>query len=120
VLSITSLSPHRVPDFLGASQSRLRALSIMEEIDILETEIRSWARFGYALREDNRILFHQMLDKCRKSEYFECVDAKGEGFTAESLFLILVLEQQKMINKLLERLVDKVNTGKNVSKPLST
>lgn len=64
-----------------------------EEIDILETEIESWARFEYALREDNRILFHQMLDKYQKSEYFECVNAKDENFTAESLFLILINEQ---------------------------
>ena len=74
-----------------------------EEMDILKREIELWARFGYALREDNRILFHQMLDKCRKSEYFECVNAKGDNYSAESLFLILILEQQKMINELLER-----------------
>ena len=83
-------------------------------MDTLETEIESWDRFGYALREDNRVLFRHMLDKCRKSEYFECVDAKGEGFTAESLILILIFEQQKMINKLLERLEDTTNVGKNV------
>ena len=75
-----------------------------EEMDILKTEIESWARFGYALREDNRILFHQMLDKCRKSEYFECVNAKGKNFCAESLFLILIFEQQKMISKLVKHL----------------
>jgi hypothetical protein len=74
-----------------------------QETDTLKTEVESWARFGYALREDNRILFHQMLDKCQKSEYLECVNAKGENFSAESLFLILIFEQQKMINELLER-----------------
>ena len=77
-------------------------LSLMTQKN-LETEIESWARFGYALREENRILFHQMLDKCRKTEYSECVNTKGENFTAESLFLILILEQQKMIRELLGR-----------------
>ncbi len=83
-----------------------------EKMDTLKTEIESWTRFGYALREDNGVLFRQMLDKCRKSEYLECVNAKGGNFT-ESLFLILILEQQKMINKLFERLGDKANAGKN-------
>ena len=91
-----------------------------EERDILETEIRSWDRFGYALREGNRVLFQEMLGKCRKSKYFECVNAKGENFTAESLFLILILEQQRMINGLIKTLCDKTNAGKNVPKSSST
>lgn len=82
-----------------------------EEMDTLESEIKSWSRFGYALREENRILFHEMLDKCRKSEYFECVNAKGENFSAESLFLILIFEQQKMIIELIKILSDKANPG---------
>jgi hypothetical protein len=31
---------------------------------------------------------------------------KGENFSAESLFLILILEQQKMINELIVKLRD--------------
>ena len=81
--------------------------TLEEEMDTLKTEIESWSRFGYSLREENRILFHQMLDKCRKSKYFKCVNAKGENYSAESLFLILILEQQKMINDLLERALAK-------------
>jgi hypothetical protein len=50
-----------------------------------------------------------MLDKCRKSEYFDGVNAKGEGFTAESLFLILILEQQKMINELIKTLSEEID-----------
>jgi hypothetical protein len=42
-----------------------------------------------------------MLDKCRKNEYLDCVKSKGENFSAESLFLILILEQQKMIKELI-------------------
>src|SRR3989442_15820208 len=37
-------------------------------------------------------------------EYIDCVSAKGENSSAESLFLILVLEQQKMINELIVKL----------------
>jgi hypothetical protein len=75
--------------------------------DILTNEIESWGRFGYALREENRVLFHEMLNGCRKSEYVSCVQAKGENFSAEALFLILILEQQKMINELIVKLSDK-------------
>jgi hypothetical protein len=34
------------------------------------------------------------------------VKAKGENFSAEALFLILILEQQKMINGLIAKLSD--------------
>jgi hypothetical protein len=72
-------------------------------------EIESWGRFGYALREENRLLFRKMLNRCRKSEYVSCVKAKGEIFAAEALFLLLILEQQKMIDKLIFKLSDMKN-----------
>jgi hypothetical protein len=46
--------------------------------DILTKEIESWGRYEYALREENRVLFHEMLNRCRKSEYVSCVNAKGD------------------------------------------
>lgn len=74
--------------------------------DILTKEIESWGLFEYALREENRLLFRKMLCRCRKSEYVSCVKAKGENFSAEALFLILIFEQQKMINELIAKLND--------------
>ena len=71
---------------------------------ILTKEIESWGRFGYALREENRLLFRKMLNRCRKSEYVSCVKVRGENFSAEALFLFLILEQQKMINELIAKL----------------
>jgi hypothetical protein len=39
------------------------------EKDILDKEIESWnEHFGYALREENRILFNQMLSECLSDE----------------------------------------------------
>jgi hypothetical protein len=55
-----------------------------EEIkDTLDKEIESWnEHFGYALREENRILFNQMLSEClNEEEYAKAVNAKGEYFT---------------------------------------
>jgi uncharacterized membrane protein len=74
--------------------------------DILTEEIESWGRFEYALREENRRLFRKMLSLCRKSDYVSCVKAKGENFSAEALFLLLILEQQKIIDKLIVKLRD--------------
>jgi hypothetical protein len=45
-----------------------------------------------------------MLNRCRKSEYVSCVKVRGENFSAEALFLFLILEQQKMINELIAKL----------------
>jgi hypothetical protein len=72
--------------------------------DILTKEIGSWTGFEYALREESRILFDEMLNKCRKREYIDCLNAKGENLSAEALFLILIFEQQKMITELMAKL----------------
>ncbi len=78
--------------------------------DILTKEIGSWRRFGYALRKENRILFEDMLDRCKKREYVDCAANKGENFSAEALFLVLLFEQQKMIIELIQKLgkVDRI------------
>jgi hypothetical protein len=72
--------------------------------DILTKEIESWERFGYALRKENRTLFEEMLDRYKKKDYVDCAAKKGENFSAEALFLILLFEQQKMINELIWKL----------------
>jgi len=56
-----------------------------------------WGNFGYALRKENRILFEEMLNRCKKKDYVDCPTAKGENFSAEALFLVLLFEQHKMI-----------------------
>jgi hypothetical protein len=77
--------------------------------DILTQEIESWAGFGYALRKENRSLFEEMLDRCKKKEYVDCAAANGENFSTETLLLVLIFEEQKMINELIRKLgkVDK-------------
>ena len=70
--------------------------------DFLIKEIESWKGFGYALREENRILFHEMLNECRK--YDDAAIAKSDNYSTESLFMALILQQQKMINQLINKL----------------
>jgi hypothetical protein len=67
------------------------------EKDILQKEIESWyEHFGYALREENRILFNKMLSECLTDEqYSNAVNSKGENYTAESLFMGLIFSAAK-------------------------
>ena len=35
------------------------------------TQIGSWSRYEYALREENRLLFNKMLSECKENEDFQ-------------------------------------------------
>ena len=73
--------------------------------DILNEEIRSWEDFEYALREENRLLFNKMLSECKENEdYLHAANSKDEYFSAESLFMVLILQQQKTINELIAKI----------------
>jgi hypothetical protein len=69
---------------------------------ILENEIESWNSFGNILRNENRIIFRQMLEDIKA--YSETAKAKGKNFSFESMCMGLILQQQKMINELLCKL----------------
>ena len=70
-----------------------------EQENILTKEIESWSNLEYALREEDRISFNKMLNKCQKEEYMKAFKAKGEYNSAKSLFMALIFQQQKMISK---------------------
>ena len=78
---------------------------------ILENEIESWHSFGSILRNENRIIFYQMLEDIKA--YSETSKAKGKNFSFESMCMGLILQQQKMINELLCKLSAKksINLG---------
>jgi hypothetical protein len=72
--------------------------------DILNEEIKSWEPFEYALKEENRLLFSKMLSECKENEdYIRAANSKDEYASAESLFMVLILQQQKMINELITK-----------------
>jgi hypothetical protein len=76
----------------------------MDQSPILSEEIKSWGHFEYALREENRLVFSKMFSECRQNEdYIKAAGSKDEYFSAESLFMVLILQQQKLINKLITR-----------------
>jgi len=76
-----------------------------DSVDILAKEIESWKDFRYALREESALLFDKMLSECRQDkDYIRTAVSKGENYSAESLFMLLILQQQKMINELIDKL----------------
>jgi hypothetical protein len=79
-----------------------------ENVDVLAKEIESWTSFEYALREENRLLFNKMLSECKQNEcYIKAANSKDEFFSAESLFMVLILQQQKTINELIAKISER-------------
>ncbi|HYX54882.1 MAG TPA: hypothetical protein VE818_01870 [Nitrososphaeraceae archaeon] len=75
-----------------------------EQENTLTKEIESWSKFEYALREEDRVLFNKMLNECQqKEEYSKAFKAKGEYNSAESFFMTLTFQHQKMISTLIEK-----------------
>jgi hypothetical protein len=73
--------------------------------NIIAREVESWKGFEYALRNPNASLFNKMLKECLENEeYSEGFNSKGSQFSAESLFMALIFQQQKTISKLIESL----------------
>jgi len=70
--------------------------------NILTGEIKLWKDFEYALREESALLFNKMLSECgHNKDYIRAVSFKGKNYSAKSLFMVLILQQQKMINELI-------------------
>jgi hypothetical protein len=87
-----------------------------QENNILTKKIESWNNLQYALREEDSILFNKMLNECQKEEdYSKAFNAKGEYNSAESLFMALIFQQQKMISKLISKLSEYQVNRKNNS-----
>jgi hypothetical protein len=80
-------------------------MNVISDDDILAREIESWKGFEYALRQPNATLFNKMLTEClKKEEYAAAFKSKGPQVSAESLFMVLIFQQQKMISKLIEKI----------------
>jgi hypothetical protein len=76
--------------------------------NILTKEIDSWSNFEYALREESRLLFNKMLSECKDNEdLVRAANSKDEYFSAESLFMVLILQQQKTINELIAKISER-------------
>jgi hypothetical protein len=76
-------------------------MTLFPNEDILSQEIESWKGFTDCLREEDRVLFLQMLDECY--QYINSINSKGEYFSTESVLMSLVFVQHKIINWLINK-----------------
>ena len=78
----------------------------------LANEIESWKDFEYALKEDNGLLFNRMLSECGENEdYVRAARSRDKYFSAESLFMMLMLQQQKIIAELIAKVSEYKKKG---------
>jgi hypothetical protein len=64
----------------------------------LDAEIQSWSGFAKALRSDDRDAFEQITDACRNYASAGSNATRPEIF--ESMFMSILLEQQKRLTRL--------------------
>ena len=76
-------------------------MEVPTDDEILAREIESWKGFEYALRQPNATLFNKMLTECLENEeYTAAFKTEGPQDSAESLFMALIFQQQKMIRSI--------------------
>jgi hypothetical protein len=52
------------------------------------------------MRKENRLLFNKRLSECKENEdLVRASDSKDEFFSTESLFVVLILQQQRTVNE---------------------
>src|ERR671932_618978 len=92
---------------MGQPENEQKAEDISDS-NILAQEIDSWSNFEYALREESRLLFNKMLSECKENEdYVKAANSKDEYLSDDSLFMILILQQQKTINELIDKVSER-------------
>jgi len=80
-------------------------MALFPRDDILAREIDAWRGFADGLRAEDRKIFHQMLSQCYR--HIKAINAKGEAFPTEAVFMSLILSQQQLIEFLLKKIKTK-------------
>ena len=68
----------------------------------LEHEIQRWNGFARALRQDDRIVFEQLMDICKN--YASAASNATRPVLFEAMTMTMLLDQQKIINQLQKKL----------------
>lgn len=80
-------------------------MSLFPDDDIPAKKIEAWKGFEYALRQPNATLFNKMLTECLEAEeYASAFKTEGIRQSAESLFMALIFQLQKMISRLFQEI----------------
>jgi hypothetical protein len=64
----------------------------------LDHEIQRWNGFARALRQDDRIVFEQLMDICKN--YASAASCATRPVLFEAMAMTILLDQQKTINQL--------------------
>jgi|HubBroStandDraft_4_1064222.scaffolds.fasta_scaffold1125301_2 hypothetical protein len=64
----------------------------------LKDEIASWRSFALPLRMPDRLMLNEMFQRLER--YIPAIEAAGEVYQTEAFFLALLIEQQKVIDRL--------------------
>ena len=84
--------------FLGGLDSSSSSDATPDSISLrVKTEIDSWRPYSNALREEDRLVFKEMMNAV-SSHYIEAMDQAGRGYDTESLLMSIILSQQRTIN----------------------
>jgi NADH:ubiquinone oxidoreductase subunit C len=76
----------------------------------LEYERQRWSRFARALRQDEREVFDQLMDICKR--YASAASNATRPVLFEAMAMTILLDQQKKINQL-EKKLQKIHKQSN-------
>ena len=68
----------------------------------LDHEMQRWNGFARALRQDDRIVFEQLIDICKN--YASAASNATRPVLFEAMAMTILLDQQKIINQLQKKL----------------
>jgi len=77
----------------------------------LDHEIQRWRGFARALRQDDRIVFEQLMDICKN--YASATSCATRPVIFEAMAMTILLDQQKKINQLEKKLEITNTIGKS-------
>jgi hypothetical protein len=78
-----------------------------------KNEIDSWRPYVDALREEDRLVFREMINSV-SSSYAEAIERSERGYDTESLLMSIVMSQQKTIiwlSNILRKIQDERRTS---------
>jgi len=97
---------------MSTDSSEITGIGIKLTASRTKNEIDSWRPYIEALREEDRLIFRDMINSVSAS-YTEAIERSERGYDTESLLMSIVLNQQKTIawlSSVLRRINDEQKT----------
>jgi len=81
---------------MSTNPSETTGIGIRLTVTRAKNEIDSWRPYVDALREEDRLIFRDMINSVAAS-YTEAIELSERGYDTESLLMRIILSQQKTI-----------------------